>query len=110
MAFRWNLASSLSLSIRTKILLVLVAVVVPAIVLYLVLAARVSFNDKTLLIYELNQSGVRTLGDSVESRLIRVIDKLKAIAKSPAQAQAWVSEDSEILRLKKFDSKSSQVV
>src|SRR4051812_4452189 len=99
MAFRWYF------SIRTKILLVLVAVVVPAVGLYLGLASRISFQDKTLLIYELNQTSVRTLGDSVEARMGRVFDKLRAIgraassAKSSQFAREYLKGDRELVRV-----------
>ena len=99
MAFRWYF------SIRTKILLVLVAVVVPAVGLYLGLASRISFQDKTLLIYELNQTSVRTLGDSVEARMGRVFDKLRAIGraasstKSSQFAREYLKGDREMVRV-----------
>lgn len=82
MPFRWYF------SIRTKILFVLVAVVIPAVGMYLWLASRITFEDKTLLIYELNQTNVRTLGDGVEARLGRIVDKLRVVGRASADRAA----------------------
>jgi hypothetical protein len=71
MALRWRI------SIRSKILLVLSAVVISAVALYLYLAAKIFYEDKTLLIYELNQTNVKTLGGEVEQSLKSVLDHLQ---------------------------------
>src|ERR1700757_832158 len=75
------------ISIRSKILVVLSTVVILAVALYLYLASRIFFEDKTLLIYELNQTNVQTLGSDVETYLKRVIDKLRTVAVLGASSQ-----------------------
>jgi signal transduction histidine kinase len=68
------------ISIRSKILFVLIAMLVSAVGLYLYLASQIFFEDKKLLVYELNQTNVRTLGQEVETYFKRVIDKLQIVA------------------------------
>lgn len=68
------------ISIRSKILIVLSTVVILAVALYLYLASKIFYEDKTLLIYELNQTNVQTLGSDVETYLKRVLDKLRTVA------------------------------
>ena len=68
------------ISIRSKILLVLITVLVSAVGLYLYLASQLFFEDKKLLVYELNQTNVRTLGEEVETYFKRVLDKLQIVA------------------------------
>lgn len=96
MTTRWRI------SIRSKILLVLSAVVIAAVALYLYLASRIFYEDKTLLIYELNQTNVRTLGADTESNLKRLIEKLRWVAVSP-QILASISEkDEDFVRIGKY--------
>src|SRR5579885_1667592 len=71
------MTSQWRISIRSKILLVLSAVVVSAVALYLYLASKIFYEDKTLLIYELNQTNVKTLGSDVETQLKSIIDNLR---------------------------------
>lgn len=68
------------ISIRSKILIVLSTVLVSAVGLYLYLAAQLFVEDKKLLVYELNQTNVRTLGEEVETYFKRVLDKVQILA------------------------------
>jgi signal transduction histidine kinase len=70
----------LKFSIRVKILSVLSAVLCSAVGLYLYLASEIFVEDKTLLVYELNQATVRTLGDEVDLYLSRILDKMKLLS------------------------------
>lgn len=74
------MAIKLKFPIRYKILAVLSVVVVAAVALYLYLAAKLFYDDKTVLIYELNETSVRTLALDVRTVLLRNLDKLKLIA------------------------------
>lgn len=74
------MASKLKFPIRYKILAVLGTVVIAAIGLYLYLASRLFYSDKTLLIYELNQSNVRQLSMDIEITVSRTVDKLRLIS------------------------------
>lgn len=71
------MAITFKFPIRYKILIVLSAVVMAAVAVYLYLASRVFYEDKTVLIYELNETNVRTLAADVRTGLERVLDKLK---------------------------------
>ena len=102
------------ISIRSKILFVLITVLVTAVGLYLYLASQLFFEDKKLLVYELNQTNVRTLGEEVETYFKRVIDKLQTIAILHAQGSSaapvvlsqLVSEDEGYLRIGLIDSQA----
>lgn len=99
MSFRWYF------SIRTKILIVLLAVVVPAVGLYLVLASRISFQDKTLLIYELSQNSVRSLGDGAEAVIGRWVDRLRLIGKNQkSKGNLWVEGNQDFSRIEIWNS------
>ena len=62
------MARGFKFPIRYKILSVLSAVVVAAVALYLYMAATLFYEDKTELVYELNQNTVRVLASSVGLR------------------------------------------
>lgn len=74
------MATNVRFPIRYKILAVLSAVVVAAVAFYLYLAAKLFYEDKTQLVYELNQTSVRTLALDVRTTLLRNLDKLKLVA------------------------------
>lgn len=74
------MATKLKFPIRYKILAVLSVVVVAAVAVYLYLAAKLFYEDKTVLIYELNENTVRTLSADVAADLRRVVDKLRLVA------------------------------
>ena len=101
------------ISIRSKILFVLITVLVSAVGLYLYLASQLFFEDKKLLVYELNQTNVRTLGEEVETYFKRAIDKLQIVALLHDQGSSGVSvvlsqlvsEDEGFLRVALIDSK-----
>ncbi len=93
MAHHWRI------SIRSKILLVLSAVVIAAVALYLYLASRIFFEDKTLLIYELNQTNVRTLAAESEAQLSRISDLLRLTGEVGWNSTLFSSEDRGILRV-----------
>ncbi|OFZ19817.1 MAG: hypothetical protein A2X94_17245 [Bdellovibrionales bacterium GWB1_55_8] len=96
MAIPWRI------SIRTKILAVLSVLLMSAVGLYLALASRVFYEDKTLLIYELNQNGVRSLGSDVETQLKRAFDKLHILAALSSGDAAKISRQSiDVLALEK---------
>jgi len=67
-------------SIRLKILLVLSVVLCSAVGLYLFLASKIFYEDKTLLVYELTQTNVRTLGEETDVYLNRILDKMKLLS------------------------------
>ncbi|MGE4232533.1 MAG: ATP-binding protein [Bacteriovoracia bacterium] len=67
----------LKFPIRYKILGVLVAVLVSAVGFYLWLASKVFFEDKNLLVYELNQNSVRVVSAEIDARLQKAITELK---------------------------------
>lgn len=100
------------ISIRSKILFVLITVLVSAVGLYLYLASQIFFEDKKLLVYELNQTNVRTLGQEVETYFKRVIDKLQIVASlSHQDAKAastvlsqLITEDEGFLKIALIDS------
>ena len=83
------------ISIRSKILLLLSSLVVAAVALYLYLASKIFYEDKTLLIYELNQTNVRALGAEVEVRIRRIMDQLRMIATAPELVDVIVSDGKE---------------
>ena len=89
------------ISIRSKIVLVLSGVVFLAVALYLYLASRIFYEDKTLLIYELNQTNVRTLGAETEATLGRILDRLRVVAelKEKGLAAGLAGEGSEFVEL-----------
>lgn len=99
--------NSLKFSIRSKMLAMLSAVVILAVALYLYLASRIFYEDKTLLIYELNQTNVQTLGSDVETYLKRIEDKLRTIGILASDASrdlnpilsSIIGEDEGFLRL-----------
>ncbi len=66
--------------IRYKILLMLSAVVIAAVAFYLALAAKIFREDKTLLVYELAETNVRTLGADLEANLSKTLDKMRLFA------------------------------
>lgn len=68
------------ISIRLKILLLLSGVVFLAVGLYLYLASKIFYEDKMLLIYELNQNNVRTLGAESEAGFNRILDQMRVLA------------------------------
>ncbi len=68
------------ITIRLKILLALGIGVVSAVALYLYLASKLFYEDKTLLVYELNQTNVRTVAEETETYLKRVFDKMRILA------------------------------
>jgi len=95
------------ISIRSKILIVLSTVLVSAVGLYLYLASQLFFEDKKLLVYELNQTNVRTLGEEVETYFKRVLDKIQIVASLRDQGSSalatvlpqLISEDEGFLRV-----------
>lgn len=96
------MAPWLKISIRSKILMLLGTLVVSAVALYLYLASRLLYEDKTLLVYELNQTSVRTLGDEAENYIKRVLDKIRILdaARSPGFPAALLSlEEDGLLRV-----------
>ncbi|OFZ00184.1 MAG: hypothetical protein A2070_06655 [Bdellovibrionales bacterium GWC1_52_8] len=95
MTNRWQI------SIRTKILLVLSLLVIGAVAFYLYLASKIFYEDKTLLVYELNQTNVQTFGSEMEAHLNRVIDKLKIVAtlRSTTAIAEALAEESELVRV-----------
>jgi signal transduction histidine kinase len=101
------MAINIKFPIRYKILAVLSAVVIAAVAVYLYLASRLFYEDKTLLVYELNQNNVRTLASDLEGHLKRVVDKLKLVAvlappagkEVPAEFAAAFAEDDELVRV-----------
>jgi HAMP domain-containing protein len=70
----------LRFSIRYKILGVVTVLLIAAIGLYLLLAARIFKQDKSELVFELNKSVVTTLSTEVETTLRGAADKLKLYA------------------------------
>lgn len=74
------MARAIKFSIRLKILSVLSAVLCSAVGLYLYLASQIFYEDKTLLVYELNQASVRALGDEVDVYLSRILDKMRLLS------------------------------
>lgn len=101
------MAVRLRISIRSKILLVLSVVVVAAVALYLYLASKLFYEDKTLLVYELNQTNVRTLGEETETYLKRLLDRMRILATlagrqgktAPSVARLFSAEEEGILRI-----------
>lgn len=81
----------LKFPIRYKILVVLSAVVMAAVALYLYLASRLFYEDKTVLVYELNQTNVRTLAADLRVDLDRVIDKLKLVAATQSSPEIFAA-------------------
>lgn len=63
--------------IRYKILLVLSSVVIAAVAFYLYLASRIFEEDKTLLVYELNETNVRTLAADLEANMAKTLGKMR---------------------------------
>ncbi|MBI3544565.1 MAG: HAMP domain-containing protein [Deltaproteobacteria bacterium] len=51
-----------------------------AVAVYLYIAVRLFYEDKTELVYELNQNTVRTLSAEVRADIDRVLDKLRLVA------------------------------
>src|SRR3954469_15184138 len=78
--------TSVKISIKSKILMVLSALVISAVALYIFLASKLFYEDKTLLVYELNQTNVRTLGQETETYLKRLMDQIKILALLQTQA------------------------
>jgi len=88
--------------IRYKILAVLSAVVIAAVAFYLYLASRLFFEDKTVLVYELNESNVRLLASDVETTFTRVLDKLNLMAtliNKPEEFAAAFENESELVKV-----------
>jgi len=106
------------ISIRSKILFVLIAMLVSAVGLYLYLASRIFLEDKKLLVYELNQTNVRTLGQEVETDFKRIIDQLEvaaALHRQNAETGAdvlskLVSDDEGFLRIALVDQTADQTL
>ncbi len=67
-------------SIRYKILTVVTAILAVAILLYLLLATKIFRQDKTELVFELNNSVVKTISTEVETALRGANDKLRLYA------------------------------
>ena len=83
--------------IRYKILLMLSAVVIASVAFYLALAAKIFREDKTLLVYELAETNVRTLGADLEANLSKTLDKMRLFAllarragQDPAASALWM--------------------
>lgn len=74
MALNWNFP------IRYKILIVLSVVVCAAVAVYLYLASKIFYEDKTLLVYELNQNNVRVLAKELDTHLENLIKQGKLFA------------------------------
>ena len=66
-------------------------VVVGAILAYLLLATKLFSDDKTLLVYELNASNVRTIAAEFEAELLKVSDKVKLLTRG-IQNRRWIKE------------------
>jgi len=106
------------ISIRSKILFVLIAMLVSAVGLYLYLASRIFLEDKKLLVYELNQTNVRTLGQEVETDFKRIIDQLEVAAALHRQntengsevLSKLVSDDEGFLRIALVDQTVDQAM
>jgi signal transduction histidine kinase len=111
------MATKFKFPIRYKILAVLSVVVMAAVAVYLYLASRLFYEDKTVLIYELNQTNVRTLGADVRADFKRVLDKLKLIAAlessaSSSQTSAVFETEDELVRvgILKYDEQGKNPV
>lgn len=102
------------ISIRSKILFVLSAVLVAAVGLYLYLASQLFFEDKKLLVYELNQTSVRSLGQEIETYFKLIMDKLEILSSMQNNNSKTmkellpelVSEEEGFLRIAILDSNS----
>lgn len=68
-------------SIRTKILGVLSALLVAAIFAYLILADRIFREDKQLLVFDTNRSNAERLAGDVEGSIRRILDKTEILAR-----------------------------
>ncbi len=64
-------------------------VVSAAILAYLSLATKLFSDDKTLLVYELNASNVRTIAAEFEAELLKITDKVKLLTQG-FQNQRWI--------------------
>ncbi|HRK02134.1 MAG TPA: HAMP domain-containing protein, partial [Oligoflexia bacterium] len=73
------MTQSWNFPIRYKILGVLSVVVCAAVAVYLYLASTLFFEDKTLLIYELNQSNVRVLANEMDTHLKNLLKQSQLI-------------------------------
>jgi signal transduction histidine kinase len=73
------MARGLKFPIRYKILAVLSLVVMAAVAVYLYLASKLFYEDKTELVYELNQNNVRTMASDLRADILRTLDKLNVI-------------------------------
>ncbi len=82
---RWRQAR-LRLSVRYKILGLLVAMVATAVVSYLLLAVSLFTRDKLAYVYDLNATLVRTLGEEVEAAAATTVDRLVDFADAYAAA------------------------
>jgi signal transduction histidine kinase len=71
-------------------------VVICALGLYLYLASKIFYEDKTLLIYELNQTNVRTFGGEVEMNLKSILDQMRIWAQ---QGNPQIEDDSSWIRV-----------
>jgi signal transduction histidine kinase len=80
--------------IRYKIVLMLSAVLMAAVAFYLYLAARIFEEDKTLLVYELNETNVRTLSAELDAYFGRMVEKLKVYSFMAEAARSVESIDS----------------
>ena len=100
------MAIRLHISIRSKILAVLSVVVIAAVALYLYLASRIFYEDKILLIYELNQTQVKTLGAEAESKLARITDKLELLSHHPEMISSIATEDADFVRITDYRQSS----
>ena len=91
---------------------------VSAVGLYLYLASRIFLEDKKLLVYELNQTNVRTLGQEVETDFKRIIDQLEVAAALHRQntengsevLSKLVSDDEGFLRIALVDQTVDQAM
>ncbi|MCC7441821.1 MAG: HAMP domain-containing protein [Bdellovibrionales bacterium] len=75
--------------IRTKLLLLMSALVLAAILTYLFLAIKLFKDDKTVLVYELNVGNVRTVSAELKAELTKSADKVKLLT-SGYQDDSWV--------------------
>jgi signal transduction histidine kinase len=92
-------------SIRTKIMLVLTALLLFVVGAYLFLAERVFREDKELLVFDTNRASTQQLASEIEVTLRRLSDKLEILAQlsaNPASesrilASSFFEEDPDLL-------------
>src|ERR1700677_4990739 len=105
----------LRFSIRYKILSMVTALLVAAIVLYLMLATMIFRQDKLELVFDLNKSVVSTLATEVDTTLHGVIDKLRlytfifgagSSSKDQSVFKEVISNDPLLIHLELFEQNS----